>query len=345
MCSDPPSGHAPSRDSLDYNEDIRVPANMSLKDGGMELIMGIAADLTTVPRLNSAKEDLHRFLQKRVPPLEDVSTLLYEFRLLLTGQLELFIDGFIANMANLLQSIKVVEEEDNIMNRQTYEYELERFFLIIHYVYDGRRDAGMAFWSDPESNLYGFLNWAAKNQTPFMVATFSYMLSSISFGTECAEATYRFLLDDSPAAANRNRRGESLTWNFIFKHVRMYLGELDKRKQALVPSTGYRVSAPQPEPSEPAAHLSMELDGMMRLTSQIASECEEARKWLDTNPDFNFMTALFDLSVKSDAIVENIESHSCVEALRPSKSNSAVMKLKSGFVSSHFRASSHSEAI
>lgn len=296
LCSDPPPGHAPSMQSLDYNTDIVAPANLALKDGGLELIMGLAADMSPEPRLNAAKEDLHRFLQTRVPPVEDVSLIMTEFKSQLTGQLELFVDGFIANMANLLQTIKVTEEEDNIMDRRTYDYELERFFLVIHYVYDGRRDAGMAFWSDPESNLYGFLNWAAKNQTPFMVATFGYMLASISYGAECAEAAHRFLLDDSVAASNRNRRGESLTWNFIFKHVRIYLAELDKRKQALVPSPAYSRAPPPPaESAEPAAHLSMELDGMMRLTSQIISESPEARRWVEGNPDFNLLASLFDL--------------------------------------------------
>jgi len=295
LCNDPPPGNAPSKDTLDYYKDIHDPAKLALKDGGLELIMGMAADIGPEPRLNSAKEDLHRFLQTRVPPLEDISMLLFEFKSLLTGQFELFIDGFIANMANLLQNIKTAEEEDDIMNQRTYDHELERFFLIVHYVYDGRQNAGMDFWSDPESNLFGFLQWAAKNQTPFMVATFCYMLASLSYGSECAEAAHKFLVDEAMPGANRNRRGESLTWNYIFKHMRMYLAELEKRQKALIPNPSYRAPPLPNETAEPAPHLSMELDGMMRLTSQITSDCPDAKAWLDGNPDFNFILALFEL--------------------------------------------------
>ena len=52
--------------------------------------------------------------------------------------------------------------------------------------------------------------------------------------------------------ANRNRRGEQLNWAFIFKHIRIFLSELDKRKQVLIPNTTYRVALPQADASEPA---------------------------------------------------------------------------------------------
>ncbi|KAI5816239.1 nucleoporin Nup186/Nup192/Nup205 [Pyronema omphalodes] len=295
LCNDPPSAPAPSKGSLDFYRDIQDPAKLALKDGGLELIMGLASDISSEPRLNSAKEDLHRFLQTRVPPLEDAPLLLVDFQVLLMNQFELFIDSFISNMATLLQIIKTAEEEDDIMNQRTYHYELERFFLIIHYVYDRRKDAGMAFWSDPESNLYGFLQWAARNQTPFMAATFCYMLASLSYGDECAEAAHKFLLDESMPGAQRNRRGEALTWNYIFKHVRGYIAELEKRLKSVVQS-GPNYRPPQViEGVEPAPELSMELDAALRLTSQIVIDCPEARAWLDSHPDFNFVSALFEL--------------------------------------------------
>ncbi|KAI5843714.1 nucleoporin Nup186/Nup192/Nup205 [Tricharina praecox] len=296
LCNDPPAGHAPSKASLDYYQDIQNPAKVALTDGGLELVMGLSADIAQEQRLNSSKEDLHRFLQTRVPPLEDVAMLLPDFRGALTGQFELFIDSIIANLASLLQTIKTAEEEDDIMNLRTYDYELERFFLIVHYTFDGRPEMGMTFWGDPEGNLFGFLRWAAKNQTPFMVATFCYMLASISYGTECAAAAHKFLIDETNVGAlNRNRRGESLNWTFIFKHVRVYLAELGKRQQALVPNPAYRMPPPPVESTEPAPHLSMELDGMLRLTGQLAADCPEARQWLRGNTEYNIVSGLFEL--------------------------------------------------
>jgi len=296
LCNDPPPGHAPSRVSLQYYRDIHNPARMALRDGGLELVMGLAADIAQEQCLNSSKEDLHRFLQTRVPPLEDVAILLPDFKAALTSQFEMFIDSLIANLADFLQTIKTAEEEDDIMRQRTYDYELERFFLIVHYTFDGRPEMGMAFWGDPDGNLFGFLRWAAKNQTPFMVATFCYMLASISYGTECATAAHKFLLDEANMRAiNRNRRGESLNWTFIFKHVRVYLTELGKRQKVQVPNPAYRMPPPPVESTEPDPHLSMELDGMLRLTGQIVANCAEARQWLRGSTPYNIVHSLFEL--------------------------------------------------
>lgn len=297
ICNDPPPGIAPSKDSLDYCKDVQEPTKLVLRDGGLEFIMGLAADLGPEPCLNAAKEDLHRFLQTRVPPLEDLrSLLLPEFMSLLISQFELLIDGFISNMAGLLQVIKTAEEEDDIMDMRTYDYELERFFLTVHYVYNDRQDAGVAFWGDPESNLYGFLQWAARNQTPFMVSTFCYMLAALSNGRECAALAHKFLLDEVLPGANRNRRGESLTWVYVLKHVRKYLGELEKLQKAFGPHALYRAHQLPLDASDPSPHLSMELDGMMRLIARVAADSPEAREWLTTgNPQFNILYSLFDL--------------------------------------------------
>jgi nuclear pore complex protein Nup205 len=138
-------------------------------------------------------------------------------------------------MATLLQDIKTSEEEDILLNKQTYDRELERFFFIIHYVYQGRPEAGMAFWNDPENNLYGFIQWAARNQTAFMVATFCYMLMSLACGVDCSEATYKFLLDEVVPGSNRShRRGEPLTWSLIFKRIQVYLTALEARQRGMV---------------------------------------------------------------------------------------------------------------
>jgi nuclear pore complex protein Nup205 len=75
LCNDPPLGNAPSKDTLDYFTDVHDPAKVALKDGGLELIMAMASDIGLESPLNSAKEDLHRFLQTRVSPLEDVGLL------------------------------------------------------------------------------------------------------------------------------------------------------------------------------------------------------------------------------------------------------------------------------
>ncbi|KAL7272150.1 hypothetical protein RUND412_005058 [Rhizina undulata] len=295
LCNDPPSTNAPSLSKLDYTTDISIPSKAALADGAFEFLLGVSSDVSDEIRLNAAKEEIHRFLQSQVPPMEDRRLLSTIWKLLVVGQFELFIDNFISNMADLLKDIKTREEEDVLLDRGTVKSELERFFLIIHYIYLGRRDAGMSFWGDPESNLHGFIVWASMRPTPFMAATFSYMLASLSFGKECAAHAHRFLSDEVSPGTAKNRRSVYLSWEFIFKQFQLYLSHLEKRQQ-VVPAASYRPMPPPTEIGEPGPELSMMLDGFMRLAAQIMEECPEARQWLLMEcPNFRLVIALFEL--------------------------------------------------
>ncbi|KAH0602297.1 uncharacterized protein H6S33_009841 [Morchella sextelata] len=275
LCNDPPTIDAPSLQKLDYMTDIFEPSKEALEQGAFEFLLAVCADVSAGWALNAAKEDLHRFLQTRI---------------------EIFVDSFISNMADVLKDIKTREEEDVLLGRKTLGYELERFFLIIHYAYLGRRDAGMVFWSDPESNLHGFISWASMRQTPFMAATFSFMLASLSLGKVAAEHTHRFLLDEANPGSTK-RRTTYLSWDYIFKQFQLYIGQLEKRSQQLVPANAFRPPLPPPiETTEPAPELSMMLDGFMRLISQIVQECPDARNWLLHESPFRIVPALLSFS-------------------------------------------------
>lgn len=295
LCNDPPTTDAPSLSTLDYMGDIFDPAKDAMDQGAFEFMLAVCADVSAEWPLNSAKEDLHRFLQTRVSPVEHRGHISMWFRSLMISQLEIFIESFISNMADVLKDIKTREEEDVLLGRKTLGHELERFFLMIHYAYLGRRDAGMAFWSDPESNLHGFIVWASMRQTPFMAATFSYMLASLSLGRTAAEHTHRFLLDEVSPGSAKNRRTAYLSWDYIFKQFAMYLGQLEKRSQQLVPANAYRPPPPPAEASEPGPELSMMLDGFMRLISQVVHESPEAKHWHLLEAPFRVIPALFEL--------------------------------------------------
>lgn len=295
LCNDPPTIDAPSLQKLDYMSDIFEPSKEALEQGAFEFLLAVCADVSAEWDLNSAKEDLHRFLQTRVSPVDHRGHISVPFRSLMINQIEIFVDSFISNMADILKDIKTREEEDVLLGRKTLGYELERFFLIIHYAYLGRRDAGMVFWSDPESNLHGFISWASMRQTPFMAATFSYMLASLSLGKVAAEHTHRFLLDEANPGSTK-RRTTYLSWDYIFKQFQLYIGQLEKRSQQLVPANAFRPPLPPPiETTEPAPELSMMLDGFMRLISQIVQECPDAKNWLLHESPFRVIPALFEL--------------------------------------------------
>lgn len=302
LCNDPPTS-SPNIGDLDYMSHVYTPIKAALKDGGMEFIMAIAGDVGAEYPLNSAKEELMRFLQTRVPPLEDADVLSAAFRNLLVSQLENLIESFISNMADLLKDIKTGEEEDVLMGQRTFDYELERLFLAIHFVYQGRPDAGMVFWSDPESNLNGFLTWACQRQTPFMAATFSYMVASIATGPESAAAAHKFLLDDVAPGALK-KRTTYVSWEQIFKELQEYSALLESRKQkALVNTNTYNPATPSKETTDHEPELTIALDGYLRLTSQIATDCAEARKWLlEDAPTLKIMDSLLNLLNRQAAI-------------------------------------------
>lgn len=295
LCNDPPTTDAPSLSKLDYMTDIFDPSKESLEEGAFEFLLAVCADVSAEWPLNAAKEELHRFLQTRVLSVDNRGHISLSFRSLMTNQIEVFIESFISNMADVLKDIKTREEEDVLLGRKTLAYELERFFLIIHYAYLGRRDAGMVFWSDPESNLHGFIAWASTRQTPFMAATFSFMLASLSLGKVAAEHAHSFLLDEAnPGSAKR--RTTYLSWDYIFKQFQLYISQLEKRSQQLVPANAFRPPLPPPiENTEPAPELSMMLDGFMRLISQIVQECPDAKYWLLHESPFRVIPALFEL--------------------------------------------------
>lgn len=301
LCNDPPVLDTPSLSTLEYSADIFLPAKNALQDGAFEFLLATSADISSgASDLNSAKEDLHRFLQPRIWPLEDVATMMRDFRFCLLSQFEIFVENFISNMADLLKEMKMREEEDVLLNQRAFDHELERFFLIIHYVYAGRRDAGLSFWNDMESNLFGFLQWASAKQTAFVEATFSYMLASLSFGQESAVRTHQFLLDEMTPGSTKNRRGGYLSWDHIFKQFQAYIFSLestgDKSHKSAIPGSAYRTPQVPTHDLESLPEMSMILDGHMRLVAQLARESEEARCWLlRGSSKFRVLVALFDI--------------------------------------------------
>lgn len=296
LCNDPSSTGAADHLQLDFRVHVFDPAKAALEAGAFEFMLAVCADVSAEWYLNSAKEDLHRFLQTRVTPLEDNKLLSPAFKFLVVSQFEVFIECFISNMADVLKQIKTQEEEDVLLTRRTCGYELERFYMMIHYVYLGRRNAGMAFWDDPESNLHGFIVWASTSHTPFMVATFSYMLASLGFGNLSSELTHFFLHDEISPGTKKNRRTQYLSWDNIFKEFQKYIEQLRSRQKALVPMSPYRTPVLPVETAEPPPESSMMLDGYLRLISQVAQESPVARNWLlHESPNFRIMVALFDL--------------------------------------------------
>ncbi|CAI4044751.1 hypothetical protein SUVZ_10G1550 [Saccharomyces uvarum] len=104
----------------------------------------------------------------------------------------------ITDCAFLLTKIKDAEEdsllsgEDLTLDDISLKADLERFFLSIYFFYASRPEYSRAFWSDKESNAYGFIEWCSRCNDNLMRSCFYLMISSLSFGPENSLDVYHY---------------------------------------------------------------------------------------------------------------------------------------------------------
>ncbi|CAI4043735.1 hypothetical protein SKDZ_10G1710 [Saccharomyces kudriavzevii ZP591] len=109
----------------------------------------------------------------------------------------------ITDCAFLLTKIKDAEEdsllsgEDLTLDDISLKADLERFFLSIYFFYASRPDYSSAFWSDKESNAYGFIEWCSRCNDNLMRSCFYLMISSLSFGPENSLNVYHYFGENS----------------------------------------------------------------------------------------------------------------------------------------------------
>ena len=304
LCNDPPASAsrevADLTNTLDYVKDVYQPAKRALKDGAFQYMLALATDVGLVNDLDLNRDNLREFLQGHAKQIQESHLLSDEFKKLVIIQFEQFVDSFIANMADILKDLKTREEELVLLQQKELEFDLERFYLIISYIYYGRPDAALTFWNDPESNLYGFLMWASSNLTPLMATVMSYMLSSFSFGEQCSAHAHRFLKEEFAPGIARQRRGSNyLSWSSIFQRMENYLNQLGSARAQLASTSMYRPPPPPPiDATEPLLETTLIIDAHIRLVGRIAQESEEARNWLDLNPSFSVLQCLFVLLMR-----------------------------------------------
>lgn len=277
----------------------------AMQDGAFHFMLSIAQDIKRSDWYDPAKAGLVNFLLHDANVLTtDTPRPAEHFQFVLMEQYQGFIEAFITNMPNTLRNLK--NNEDNTrrdllarFNRNTtdYQYHLERFLVILAYAYENNPEAAMIFWDDPEGNMYGFLQWAAKRQTTPRVAAFCEMLRCISEDRSCANAAHAFLLEEGSAVAGKLRRTGSLSWTQIFAELEFFATKLQERLPP-IPAGGY---LPNPHPlidqtHEPESYIMMEC--YLRLVSHLCRESDNARDWiLSRDPNVpSLTTTLFQLA-------------------------------------------------
>ena len=303
---DPPMG-SPLQD-VDLDAEAAARSTLffeALQDGAFQFSLSVGAESRPNEWYDPARKGLTQFLLFDAPtlPSEPITTSDY-FGNLLMEQLESFVDAFISNMPDTLRRLKAEQDDQRKRLRSglqasahsavpEHELHLERFLVITSYAFEKRPEAAQAFWADPESNLYGFLQWSSKRQSTPRVSAFCEMLRAISEGEECATSAHKFLLEDGHMVTSRLRRTSSLSWAQIFLELQFYASKIRDRPSTTlssVPLVGKPITDEIDEPES-----AMMLECYLRLTSHLCCESSSARIWILGHPTFRLIDVLFHL--------------------------------------------------
>lgn len=268
----------------------------ALKDGAFDFLLSVAGDVRPPDWHDPVRAGMRKWLQRKSPALV-VETVQFSdfFQMCLMSQMEVFVDAFISNLPDVLRKLRVEEDEQRQLSQaHEQDLDLERFLLIIAYSYEGRPESAANFWSDPDSNLAGFMHWASRRASTPLVAAFCEMLQAISGNDECATAAHDFLLDEGHHSSGKMGRSQSLTWTQIFKELDFFSDKI-KQKPASANAARYRSGKPASDLVETEPESAMMLECYLRLISKLVSESEISRQFLLLS-DYKLVGSLLDLA-------------------------------------------------
>lgn len=233
------------------------------------------------------------------------------FKALVTEQLQNFVDSFITNMPDTLRKLKAEEDDQrrrlHLHFQQSageYPLHLERFLVIVSYAFDGSPEAAEEFWSDKESNLYGFLQWAAKRQPTPRIAMFCEMLRAISTGAENADSAHRFLVEEGASSTGKIRRTSSLSYTHIFNELIEFQTNIHEPKKTIQGSLYVSAQNPVDQIVEPESATMLE--SYLRLLAHLCRESTLARSWLLEAREHNLAQICFGLC--TDKVVTGLRA-------------------------------------
>ncbi|EXJ78823.1 hypothetical protein A1O1_09225 [Capronia coronata CBS 617.96] len=234
------------RDLAGHDADSEKRANAvktALKEDSLEFMLAIFTSMNSDVWRHPARQELVALLLSETAFALDGDQTSSYFRLHFMESLDNFIEAFISNMPDSIRKLKT-EEDDQRLNQLVAMQEglppdhrggavsrlhLECLLVLISFSFEGRPEAAEQWWDDPDSNLYGFLQWASRRQTVPRVCAFCELLCSISEEQECAEAAHKFLLDESQPASTRGRRNPSMNYQQIFAELDLYAHKVHER--------------------------------------------------------------------------------------------------------------------
>jgi len=273
----------------------------ALDDGAFHFMLSFSQDMRPTRWYDPQKTSMISSLLQDAAILPPQSPQPEEFfKLLVTEQLQNFVDSFITNMPDTLRRLKT-EEDDQRRRLQLhfqqssgeYPLHLERFLVIVSYAFDSSPDAAEDFWSDKESNLYGFLQWAAKRQPTPRIAMFCEMLRAISTGDGNADSAHRFLLEEGASSTGKIRRTSSLSYTHIFNELIEFQTNIHEPKKTIQGGLFAPSQNPMDQIVEPESATMLE--SYLRLLAHLSRESPLARNWLLDSQDYNLAGICFGL--------------------------------------------------
>ncbi|KAK9453417.1 nucleoporin Nup186/Nup192/Nup205 [Dipodascopsis uninucleata] len=337
--------------SLDYTKDIFRPALACIiNSGAMEFMMILAADTSSDPEFGTTHTELRNMLlSKTLQPvnafqdpqaqpvsqpleLESIVEMSESFQDILFQHLSDIASSLVSNMADILKELRSKEEElligddiseaeadghqndDDDIHLGAVEFDLERFFMFVSYLFSDRLNGFMEYWSDMESDFYGFLIWASQCQTPLMIATYCDMLASLSLGSDSSLCAHIFLKDEDGGVSGvgiatsnaivRDRKMYRISWEYMFEAFQYYIAQLQSFRTGqdflgnsssanALPSRALIAIDELPELDDDDCVV---LSSYLRLFDCVASWCPQARNDLTgVNAGINAFDLLFNL--------------------------------------------------
>lgn len=298
-----PNTQDPAMLNIKFEDEATARSDVFLKalnDGAFHFMLSFSQDVRPTRWYDPQKTSmLSTLLQDTAVLSADSAQPEDFFKVLIMEQLQTFVDSFITHMPDTLRRLKVEEDDQRKriglqFHRSTGEYplHLERFMVIVAYAFDGFSDAANDFWNDKESNLYGFLQWAAKRQPTPRIAMFCEMLRAISTGDN-AESAHKFLLEEGAVSSGKIRRTSSLSYKHIFNELEEFVKDMHEPRKTIQGGVYAPTTNPVDQIVEPESATMLE--SYLRLLAHICRQTAIARDWILDLKEYDFARICFRL--------------------------------------------------
>ncbi|KAG9245395.1 nucleoporin Nup186/Nup192/Nup205 [Calycina marina] len=265
----------------------------ALKDGAFDFMISVSADVKE-EWYDPARTGLRLWLQQRKAiPAQGLNeaTFSEEFQEILMDQLQRFAENFILNMPNVLRKLRTEEDEQRQMSAtHEQELEMERFLVILSYVFEGRPKAALeAFWDNPDGGFMGFIYWVSTRASTPLISAFCEMIQAISQDEDCATSAHEFLVDEGPQKTRRL----ALTWNQMIKELTYFSNSI--RNRPAQPQI-FNMGKPSAENAEIEPETFVMLEEYLRLIARIVATSPVARAFFILHPTFHLIDILLQLA-------------------------------------------------